>query len=283
MGVYAAAQLGVLRALEEHDMAPTVLAGVGAGAWIAGLYACEPHADSVLDAMEAAMAMQGKLRDVSRAGVMAMLCGQMRSAGLMRGAQLMALMERQTDHRMLADAPRDLIIPALALPTRRTLVFSNCAPPEDGEMVWTEQASVALAMRAAMAVPVLMRPAHWMGVPLIAPQGLTAAVAALGQVSARHVLVIDPMRQRPKPPYSLTEMAALALSAPEGQPVLPEAWQLLTPHVPDMMRPDHISALRLCVQAGYSATLDALPRLKRAWGNGEGRQGRVLPFFPDRP
>ncbi len=282
MGVYAATQLGVLRALEEHDMAPTVLAGVGAGAWIAGLYACEPNAEAALAAMEAAARMRGKLRDISHMGIMAMACGQMSGAGLVRGGRLLALMERQTGHRMLADAPRDLIIPALALPTRRTLVFSNCAPMEDGDMVWTEQASVALAMRAAMAVPVLMCPAHWMGVPLIATQGLSAVVAGLRQVATSHVLVVDPMRQRPKPPYSLTEVAALAMSAPEGLPDLPEEWQLLAPRIPDALRPDQGGALRVCAQIGYSAMMDALPRIKRAWGDGTARQGKVLPFCPDR-
>ena len=267
MGVYAATQLGVLRALEEGGLQPTALAGVGAGAWIAGLYACMPDSCAVYAAMREAFAHGRRLLDFDRR------CARGGFQGLIGGNRLAALLEQQTKGRPLSGLELSLAIPALALPTRKTLIFASRCPPEDGDTVWTQQAPVSLAIRAAMSVPTLVRPALWMGVPLIGAAGIGEAMEALRQLRVMRGLCMDACAQRPKGKLNVWDIAAL--SARPEPPNCPGGWHRLAPRVPDTVHASALEALDVCVQAGYAAALEALPRIK-AQGGGCG--GKVLSF-----
>ncbi|MDR3050814.1 MAG: patatin-like phospholipase family protein [Oscillospiraceae bacterium] len=265
LGVYGAAQVGVLRALEEAGRPPDVLAGVETGAWVAGLYACLQDAGRVRDALARACDMGRRLADADRRS----------AAGMIRGERLAALLDEQTGRCALGNVPLALAIPALALPTRKVLVFASRTPADGGDLVWTRQASLALAIRAALAIPLLVRPAMWMGVPLLGCAGVGAAAQALTRLGAQRVLVVHAYRQRPRAPYGPLDIAALAAHGPEPSAPLPPAWQAVSPRLPADVHPGSLGAFSLCVQAGYEAALEALPRCTRAWGQA---QGRVLPF-----
>jgi len=274
MGVYAATQLGVLRALEESGLQPGALAGVGAGAWIAGLYACKPDARGVHAAIREACGQGRRLLDPDRRAALGPLYVGGRLQGLIRGDRLAALLVKQTLGRSLSEVEAALAIPTVALPTRKTLVFSNHYPPEDGEAVWTQQAPVSLAIRAAMSIPALMRPALWMGVPLIGTAGLSEGMAALGQLRVKHALCVDASAQVPKGRLNVWDIAALC--GPRTQPTdcRPD-WIMLTPRVPETVHASALEALDICVEAGYNAALETIPRLKALMGGG---LGKVLAF-----
>jgi len=274
MGVYAATQLGVLRALEESGLPPGALAGVGAGAWIAGLYACKPDAREVYAAIRQACGQGRRLLDPDRRAALGPLYVSGRLQGLIRGDRLAALFIKQTLGRPLSEVALPLAIPTVALPTRKTLVFSNRYPPEDGEAVWTQQAPVSLAIQAAMCVPTLMRPALWMGVPLIGTAGLGEGMAALGQLGVKHALCVDASAQLPKGRLNVWDIAAL--SGTRTQPAdCPPGWCMLSPRVPDTVHASALEALDICVEAGYNAAIEAIPRLKALMGGG---LGKVLSF-----
>ena len=274
MGVYAATQLGVLRALEESGLAPTALAGVGAGAWIAGLYACTPDARAVYAAMREACGIGRSLLDPDRRGLLGAMFAGSGFQGLIRGNRLAMLLEKQTRGRALSELDMPLAIPVLALPARKMLVFASQCPADDGETVWTQQAPVSLAIRAAMSIPALMRPALWMGVPLIGTAGLSEGMAALGQLRVKHALCVDASAQVPKGRLNVWDIAALC--GPRTQPTdcRPD-WIMLTPRVPETVHASALEALDICVEAGYNAALETIPRLKALMGGG---LGKVLAF-----
>ena len=272
MGIYAATQLGVLRALEESGLAPGTLAGVGAGAWIAGLYACTPDAREVCAAMREACGYGKRLLDLDRRAAFGTLCAGGGFQGLIRGGRLAALLEKQTGNRPLSELELPLAIPTLALPTRKTLVFSSRCPPEDGEAVWTQQATVSLAIRAAMSVPMLVRPALWMGVPLVSAAGMGEGMDALRQLRVKHALCVDACAQRPKGRLDVWDIAAL--SALGERPDCPSGWHMLAPQVPETVHASALEALDICVEAGYSAALEAIPRIKAQLGHA----GKILSF-----
>ncbi|MCL2810804.1 MAG: patatin-like phospholipase family protein [Clostridia bacterium] len=268
MGVYAATQLGVLRALEESNLPPTALAGVGTGAWIAGLYACKPDAGEVYAAMREACALGRRLLDPDRYSTLGKL------QGLIRGGRLVGLLEKQTAGRSLGELDLALAIPTLALPTRKTLVFASRCPPEDGEAVWTQQAPVSLAIQAAMSIPALMRPALWMGVPLVGVAGLGEGMAALRQLRVKHALCVDASCQLPRGRLNVWDIAALC--GPHYQPSdCPSGWYMLAPRVPETVHASALEALDICVEVGYNAALEAIPRIKAQMGGG---LGKVLAF-----
>jgi predicted acylesterase/phospholipase RssA len=271
--MYAATQIGVLRALEEHRLAPGALVGIGAGAWIAGLYACNPSALEV-HAAARALCRQGKrLADPVRVG-WARRDGE-HLPGLIRGDRIAALLMEITARRALDELEIALAVPVIALPTRKTLVFASHCPKDGGDMVWTQQAPVALAIRAAMATPMLLKPAMWMGVPLIGAAGLPAAAAALRQLRPLHAVAVDARAQRPHGKLDLWEIAALSVGAQDGPlPCLP-GWRTLTPRLPENVRVTSLEALDLCAEIGYAVAMEAMPRIKAMIGP---CQGKVLPF-----
>lgn len=274
MGVYAATQLGVLCALEDHGLAPDVLAGIGAGAWIAGVFACRASAKETVTVMRDICKQGKKLLDFDWRRMMFPGNGdQLR--GLLRGDRLQLLLEEQTMHRMLGELQQvRLAIPTTALPTRKTLVFSNHAPAEGSEGVWTQQASIALAIRAALATPALMRPALWMGVPLVGTAGMSKAASALKQMCARHALVVDTYAQRPHGRLGLWDIVGLGGITPE-EPDYPAGWQVIAPKLPDYLHAMSIEALDVAIEIGYGAAMEAMPCIKAATGEA---QGKVLPF-----
>lgn len=275
MGMYAATQLGVLRALEENGVEPAALVGVGAGAWIAGLYACNPNARGVYAAFREACGRGKRLLDPDWRGLVWGMSAGNGFQGLIRGDRLIALLEEQTGRRMLADLNLPLAIPTLALPTRKTLVFSNRCPPDNGDAVWTQQAPVSLAIRAALATPALMSPALWMGVPLVGVAGMGVAMAALKQLRVKHALCVNAGAQRPRGKLDIWEIAALSAGAHDEIPACAADWSMLTPRVPETVRMSEVEALDLCVEVGYSEAQAAIPRVKGWVGN---RPGKVLAF-----
>ncbi len=275
MGIYAASQLGVLRALEENGLAPEALVGVGAGAWIAGLYACNPSAKAVQEAARE-ICRQGK-RLIDGGGIRGWLSGGMQKRGLIRGDRIAALLEEQTGHRALGEVDVSLAIPTIALPTRKTLVFASHCPRDGEELVWTRQASVALAIRAALAAPVLVEPALWMGVPLIGAAGMHTAITALRQLAPAQALLVDAGAQRPRGKLGLWDVSALSIGAADTAhaALYPLEWRMLTPRLPENLRVTSMEALELCTEIGYEAAQEALPRIRAAIGR---QQGKVLPF-----
>lgn len=274
MGIYAATQLGVLRALEQSGLTPDTLAGVGAGALIAGLYACTPDSRAVYAAMREACECGRRLLDLDRRVTFGALWMSGSFEGLLRGDRFSALLEKHTGGRSLSDVKLSLAIPTLALPTRKTLVFASHYPPEEGDAVWTQQATVSLAIRAAMSAPVLVRPALWMGVPLVGTAGIGGGMAALRQLRVRHAVCVDACAQRPKGKLNVWDVVALCDAG--GDPSdCPADWHMLAPRVPDAVHASSLDALDICVEAGHKAALEAMPRIKAKLGVG---LGKVLSF-----
>ncbi len=275
-GMYAATQLGVLRALEESGLAPSVLVGVGTGAWIAGLYAHRGDAGEVYGAACEACSQGKRLLDTDRRCASRLVAGGFQ--GMIRGDRLTALLDEQTKRCTLAELEGSLAIPTLALPTRKTLVFANRCPPDEGDAVWTQQAPLTLAIRAAMAVPALVQPALWMGVPLVGTAGMDLAIATLRQMQVKYALCVDAGSQRPKGKLDVLEIVALSASAQVDATDYPPTWHMLRPRVPEAVRATTLEALDQCLEAGYTATQEVLPRIRAQIG---AQAGRVL-CFPRR-
>lgn len=273
MGVYAATQLGVLCALEEHGLAPDALAGIGAGAWIAGVYACRASAKETVAVLRDACKPGKTLWDFDWRGMIFPGNGD-RLRGFLKGERLQSLLEEQTMRRTLGELQVRLAIPTTALPTRKTLVFSNYAPKEGSDGVWTQQASIALAVRAALATPALVRPALWMGVPLVGTAGMARAASVLKELDVRHALAVDTYGQRPRGRLDLWDIVALGGSAPEEM-AYPAGWQVIAPKLPEYLHAMSTEALDIAIEIGYSAAMEAMPRIKAATGDA---QGKVLPF-----
>lgn len=125
------AHLGVLKALEEHGIVPEVIAGSSAGSIVGALLAAGKSPDEVYEDLQ-----QNTLTDFARFG--------WSKDGLMSLDQLREQLEELLPGTTFADLKYPLYVTVSNLLT--------------GEVEYLHQGSVALAVQASSAIPVLFEP-----------------------------------------------------------------------------------------------------------------------------
>jgi NTE family protein len=135
------AHLGVLKALEEHDLQPAVVSGASVGALVAGAYASGQ-----------AGRLEDWVRTLTRMDVWRLLDTTFRGGGVMRGNRLMQAIGEQIEDRRIEDLPVAFGAVAADLNT--------------GEEIWLRTGSMLAAVRASSGMPGLFTPmwhqSRWM-------------------------------------------------------------------------------------------------------------------------
>lgn len=130
--------IGVLNALQRHGIRPTIITGTSIGAVVGGCY------------------LAGRLRDLedwalnlNRLKIFSYLDFRVRSAGLIGGSRLKALLEHYFKDMNIEDLPHPLIAIAADLRT--------------GHEVWLRKGPLIEAMRASFALPGVFPPVNHNG------------------------------------------------------------------------------------------------------------------------
>ena len=129
------AHIGVLKALNRHDIYPTIIAGTSIGAVVGGCY------------------LAGKLDDLEEWGrslnrfkILSYLDFRVRSAGLVGGKRLKDTLEQHFDGMNIEDLPHSYVAIATDLLT--------------GHEVWLRRGNIMDAMTASFALPGIFPPVH---------------------------------------------------------------------------------------------------------------------------
>lgn len=169
-GIYGAAHVGVLSALEELNIVPDIVVGTSSGSLVAGAYAAGQPVDTLIKLTESLTA-----RDVPldwRAILAAVIRRRHLPDRLLNPAPLLKKAEELVGSMSIRGARMPCYITATSLTARRVIVFG---PPlivdplsEDALKLlpWPEDVPIMTAMAASTAVPGLFRPVrlrdHWL-------------------------------------------------------------------------------------------------------------------------
>lgn len=184
-GIFGAAGIGVLEALEERRIAPYAVCGIETGAWVAALHAVGRNAAQMREAAEQVRKLRGQLLRPQASG-RALLKGKRLS--LLSDKTLEHLLIAQTGGRILALCPQRVIFPFRS--SQMELVLASQVQAAHGMAITTMQATASFAARAAMALPPFLSPVEWIGSPLMPERDVARAANLLLTVGAHRVLVV---------------------------------------------------------------------------------------------
>ena len=194
-GIGAVGAIGVLRALRRKGIGVHAVCGMDAGAYPAALWACG-MSENEMESCACVWAEKGNR----------LFEGHFFRAGeaLFSGRAMARMLHAQTRGLALRDCERRVAFVCMAVPGRRTVVFSP-QQLDDNQRVWTDHAPIFFAARAAMATPPLWRCANFVGIPLCAHPDVREGIRALRSMGATQVLAVYPayVRSAPKTPLDI--------------------------------------------------------------------------------
>lgn len=164
-GSRGSAHVGVLLALEEADLLPTSISGTSAGSIVAGLFALGYSPFELKKIVHDLSKTGGRLMDPDYLGFFKELItyrskNRYTSSGLLKGYKLEKFLCNLSKGVMMKDVPMKLVIPAVDLNSGTTIAYTNAllhtAPV--GNVIWDDQISLCLAMRASSSIPAIFRP-----------------------------------------------------------------------------------------------------------------------------
>lgn len=263
-GVGALCVLGVMRALEEHGLSPYCVCGMSMGAYPAALWSAGMDTKQAEEAALHAATLGKKLLDKDWKAY-----AGLRTSGLIRGKKIARLLSDQTQALSVRDCVKQVSFLCMAIPSRRSVLFSPHREEENTVGIWTHHAPIWFAARAALSEPPFIRPANFVGVPLCASEDVKAGIGALYAMGATHVLCVSGVYTR-SIPQNIYDFAAWERNERIFSRV--HGVRKLDVLLGEKISPLGFGAARQCVQAGFFTAHHAK---WDDWGEGA---GKVVPF-----
>lgn len=280
-GTRGAAHVGILLALEEEGLLPDFVAGTSAGGIVAGLYGSGVDLGTVKEVV-LWLSQHGKgLLDPDLKGILLLLPQlftrrEVTLTGLFRGNRLMRLICQLTEGRMLEEAVRGLLIPAVDIKSGNTVVFTNLmkaglteAALRQEHVIWERKGPLCEIMTAGASVPAVFCPRRFHGYCLV-DGGVTnnLPVDLLIAAGVKRVIAVDIGTDYEMPhDRSIMEIASHSFSIMSRdlkdcrssgeilllKPVLKKGAGLLT-----------FEYMESCMEEGYTYTKRNMPRIRKA-------------------
>lgn len=224
-GALGAAHVGVLKALQEHRIFPSVVVGTSAGSLIGAAYAARMPVSRIEELVRAAdWSAFGRLRPSPR-------------LGLLDSAALLDTIDRLGGEPLIEDLPRRFAAVATDLRTRQAVILDH--------------GRLSVALRASIAVPGMFAPVIT-GERVLVDGGLAAnlPIAAAQQLGATFTIGV---RLRPEWEHLPAARSAQHIASLEASPNV----LMIRPRLNGFSQWSRADVPRI-IDAGYSATLTAL-------------------------
>ncbi len=228
-GALGAAHVGVLKALQECGILPSVVAGTSAGSLIGAAYAARMPVSRIEELVRAAgWSAFGRLRPSPR-------------LGLLDSTALLDTIDRLGGEPLIEDLPRRFAAVATDLRTRQAVVL--------------DRGRVGIALRASIAVPGMFAPVIT-GERVLVDGGLAAnlPIDAARQLGATFTIGV---RLRPEWEHIPVVRSAQRIAALEKSPEV----LMVRPHLNGFSQWSRADVPRI-IEAGYTATLASLETWK---------------------
>lgn len=279
-GARGAAHVGVLKALEEEGLKPSVLSGTSAGALVAAFYAYGISVEE-LEQWVYWLAKNGKrYLDVDFLGMLKLIIQvlfrkEITVSGIFKGKKLEKIICEMIGDSQIETISKKLIIPAVDLNTGKTIIFSNETPTEEGikkEMQWETSGKLCKIVRASTSVPGVFQPVEFKQYYLV-DGGVTQnlPVDLLAAIGEDNILAVD-VGSAYKKPKDRSIVEVLTRSFEIMGNALKECTSereryLLRPELPDKALLLSFECMPECMRLGYEDAKKKMPQIKKALGN----------------
>lgn len=271
-GIRGSAHIGVLKALHEADIKPSMISGTSAGSIVAGLYAYgyTPEEIGII-----ANRITQRRFDVDYSGIFGTLFGLMlhRSvslSGLIRGNMLESAIRQITKNTSISEAKIPVAITAVDINNTNIVVFTSQKTRllNRDDYIYLHNATFAEAIRASTAIPGIFQPKIINKMRLV-DGGIRAnlPVEIIRRMGARKVVAVNLGYNGNPVPYvdNMLEISMQALDMMIYQitrPSIDSADLIITPQIESVQQSD-MSKIDYIINCGYEATKEVMPRIKR--------------------
>jgi NTE family protein len=274
-GTRGAAHVGVMCALEEAGMLPNSISGTSAGSIVAGMYALGMPPHEMKEKIIKLVQDGSSLVDADYLGIFESIVQLFRGkpitfSGFLKGNKLEKYFDNLTNGKNITELKMKTIITAVDLYSRQTIAYINAL---DGvkplkNVWWKTNVRISAAMRASSAVPAYFQPKLMDGMCLV-DGGVTDVVPVDLLIAAGepNVLAIDLSENYPFTGngniievcnHSLSiMMSCLSEYRSSGEQLS------ITPPLPETAGVLTFNEMLKCMDAGYQATKDIMPKIKR--------------------
>lgn len=273
-GAKGAAHVGVLKALEENGLFPTSVAGTSAGSVIAGLYSIGVSTKEMEKLIHKLSTTGLHLLDPDYKGILKTITQfatfkPVTITGLIKGDKLEKLICDLTKGKTMRDAKMRTVIPCVDLSSGATIVYTNSLQGVKSfrNIKWEDNASMCQAIRASCAIPAVFKPKLIDNMCLV-DGGVTDVlpVDLLLSTGEENVLAVDISNTYMTPKHNnIIEVATHSLSIMQNrlfQYISSGEKLLLRPELPEDASTLNFMAMNKCMEAGYNATMEAMPTIK---------------------
>lgn len=268
-GVRCAAQAGALSALSELGFVPNVIAGCGAGAWIAALYALGARGSDLLRMVQD-VRQAGSWIARPSGGIRWMITGRLPKMGFFSLERAQRILRWQSTDALLQETSLPLAVLAWDVDGASVQVLASVLPQQPTLFAWSRYGTISQAVGASMALPGIGTPVLWRGRRLVGGSFLwpclDPALEAMGATRILRLRVLSAGDAR-------EDLLAIALSPNLAQPQKQED-ALLFP-LPAQSGLLDFAWMEQHYRIGYQHIRANLPLLERIWHY---KGGKLLPF-----
>jgi len=196
-GLRGVAHIGVLKALYEHGLKPSLISGASAGSIIAGLYAYGYRPDEM---EKMALNLDSRYIDPNVGeiiyGILQLVIGREPNIdGIIKGRYLENFFKKLTKNAHIRDVKIPLAISAVDINTAKTIMFvsrKTGLPSDDHHTQYIDNVYLYEAIRASIAIPVIFKPKFINNMRLV-DGGVTEnlPIEILRKMGARKVIGVD--------------------------------------------------------------------------------------------
>lgn len=271
-GVRGGAHIGVLQALHEANIRPAYISGTSAGSIVAGLYAYgyTPEEIHII-----ARRLSRRSYDVDYPGIITSLinfffAGKPTTSGLIRGEYLESYFCKLTKTIKIKNVKMPLAITAVDINNSKLVVFTSSSAPllTHDDYIFINDAPLAAAIRASIAIPGIFQPKMWKKMRLV-DGGIRAnlPVEITRMMGARKVIAVN-LSYNGNPVPGVDDILEISLQSIDlmiyqvTRPSIQSADIIITPKINYVQQGD-LSKIDYIVESGYQATVKLLPRIKQ--------------------
>lgn len=273
-GAKGAVHVGVLVALHENNLIPTSVAGTSAGSIVAGLYALGYSPEKLKNLVNSLSRNSIALLDpcypeIIKTFIQFMTHSSVTLSGFLHGNKLEKYLCKLTQNKNIENIKIPLVIPCVDLISGKTIVYSNCEKQTTvgNNVEWKQHGNLCQIMRASCAVPAIFRPKILNNMCLV-DGGVTDVlpVDLLRAIGEKNILAVDISEEYDKPKHiNIIEVTTHSFEIMQKHlknHTIGNERYLLTPKLPQNASLLNFRQMNECVNAGYEATIQAMPKLK---------------------
>jgi len=272
-GLRGVAHIGILKALEEHDIYPQFISGASAGSIIAGMYAAGVP---IKEMEEMSEKLGNYLLDPDIFGIISTLLRisfgkPIVLDGLLKGNSLDSFFRSIIGDVKIKDARIPLAISSVDINTSKTIMFVSHKGflADDENNIYIDDCSICDAIRASIAIPVIFKPKMLRNMRLV-DGGVrdNIPVDILLRMGARSVIAVNLgyCGQTRRDIDNIIEIGSQTIDIMAYQITklkTTNAAIMVNPHIYDVNLFD-FHKVKECIQRGYEVTINNIDSIKRA-------------------